>query len=100
MKKNYKHNNSLEITKSQISKLLLTNFSELISSFYEMQSTFLTNLYNKFGSIETANIVLCFAKNTHLEVIRQRERYLNHDISFDNFWNNLNSINKPTQTSK
>ena len=95
MKQKYKDNNFLEIDKSQVANLLLTNFSELMSSFYEMQSSFLSNLYSRYESIETANIVLCFAKNTHLEVIRQREKKLNHDISFNNFWNNLSSINKP-----
>ena len=95
MKKKYKDNNLLEVNKSQIVNVLLANFSELMSSFYEMQSSFLSNLYGRYESIETANIVLCFAKNTHLEVIRQREKKLNHDISFNNFWNNLNSIQKP-----
>ena len=92
-----KHNNFklLEVNNSHIINLLSTNFSELMSGFYEMQSSFLTNLYTRYESIETANIALCFAKNTHLEIIRQREKYLNHDISFSNFWNNLNSINKP-----
>jgi len=95
MKKKYKDNNPSEVNKSQIVNMLLTNFSELMSGFYEMQSSFLSDLYDRYGSIETANIVLCFAKNTHLEVIRQREQKLNHDISFNNFWNNLCSINKP-----
>ena len=95
MKKKYKDNFPLEINKSQVSNLLLTNFSVVMSNFYEMQSSFLSNLYGRYESIETANIVLCFAKNTHLEVIRQREKYLNHDISFNNFWNNLDLINKP-----
>ena len=97
MKNKYKFTALQEVNKSQISNLLLTNFSELMSSFYEMQSSFLSNLYGRYESIETANIVLCFAKNTHLEIIRQRENYLNHDISFSNFWNNFNTINKPAQ---
>ena len=97
MKKKYKDNTLLEINKSQVANLLLTNFSELMAGFYEMQSSFLSNIYARYESIETANIILCFAKNTHLEVIRQREKKLNHDISFNNFWNNLNSINKPAQ---
>lgn len=95
MKKNYKSKTITEVNKIQISEILLNNFSELMSSFYEMQSSFLSNLYRRYDSIETANIVLCFAKNTHLEIIRQREKYLNHDISFNNFWNNFNAINRP-----
>ena len=66
-----------------------------MSSFYEMQSSFLSDLYLKYESIETANIILCFAKNTHLEIIREREKYMNHDISLNNFWHNLSSIKKP-----
>ena len=96
MKKEYKYNNILlEVNKSQIANSLITNFTELMAGFYEMQSTFLSNLYGRYESIETANIVLCFAKNTHLEIIRQREKHLNHDISFNNFWNNFNTIKKP-----
>ena len=96
MKKKYKYNDFfLEVNKSQIANSLITNFTELMAGFYEMQSTFLSNLYSRYESIETANIVLCFAKNTHLEIIRQREKYLNHDISFNNFWNNFNTIKKP-----
>ena len=95
MKKKYKNDNSIEIDKSHITNLLLTHFSELMKSFYEMQSSFLSGLYGRYDSIETANIVLCFAKNTHLEIIRQREKRLNHDISLNNFWNNFNLINKP-----
>tara|TARA_B100000029_G_C17550670_1_gene950001 strand:+ start:222 stop:1253 length:1032 start_codon:yes stop_codon:yes gene_type:complete len=90
---------TLEKTKiikaEQIANLLLDNFIELMSGFYEMQSSFLSDLYSRYESIETANIILCFAKNTHLEIIRQREKYLNHDISLSNFWNNFQSIEKP-----
>lgn len=96
MKKNYQYNKKSEITKSQIFNLILDNYAELMSNFYEMQSSFLTSLYEKYESIETANIVLCFAKNTHLEIIRKREKYLNHDISLKNFWINLQTINKPS----
>jgi len=95
MKKKLINNNLEEIKKSHITDLLLNNFPDLMAGFYEMQSIFLSNLYGRYASIETANIVLCFAKNTHLEIIRQREKQLNHNISFDNFWNNFNSINKP-----
>ena len=80
---------------NKISSALLNHFTELMSSFYEMQSSFLSDLYLKYESIETANIILCFAKNTHLEIIREREKYMNHDISLNNFWHNLSSIKKP-----
>ena len=60
-----------------------------------MQSSFLSGIYKRYGSIETANIVLCFARNTHLEIIRQRERDLNFNVSLENFWNNFSKIQKP-----
>ena len=33
----------------------------------------------------------------HLEIIRQREKNMNHDISLENFWNNFNNISRPTE---
>jgi len=96
VKKNFKIKKETKpIDCSKISAALLKNFTELMSSFYEMQSSFLSDLYLKYESIETANIILCFAKNTHLEIIREREKYMNHDISLNNFWHNLSSIKKP-----
>ena len=68
-----------------------------MSGFYEMQSTFLSGIYKRYKSIETANIILCLAREMHLQIIRQRERNMNHDISLDNFWNNFNNINRPSQ---
>ena len=38
-------------------------------------------MYKRYQNIESANIVCCFVKNTHLEIIRQKEYNLNHDIS-------------------
>ena len=83
------------ISSSDVSQLLQTHFSSLLPSFYEVQSSFLSGIYKRYGSIETANIILCFARNTHLEIIRQRERDLNFNVSFENFWNNFNKIQKP-----
>ena len=80
-----------------ISQLLKEHYASIMPSFYEMQSTFLTGIYKRYQSIESGNILLCFSKNMHLEIIRQRERNMNHDISLDNFWNNFNNINRPTQ---
>ena len=68
-----------------------------MAGFYEMQSTFLSGIYKRYKSIETANIILCLAKKMHLEIIRQREKNMNHDISLENFWNNFNNIDRPTE---
>ena len=65
-----------ELTPNVIVSLLYSNFSGLMGGFYEMQSNFLTGLIKKYKSIETANIVLCFVRDTHLEILRLRERLI------------------------
>tara|TARA_Y100000590_G_scaffold7054_1_gene9051 strand:- start:8319 stop:9326 length:1008 start_codon:yes stop_codon:yes gene_type:complete len=84
------------ILPTEISRLLKTHYYSLMASFYETQSSFLTRVYKRYNSIETANIILCFARNSHLEIIRQREKNLNYNLSLENFWENINSITKPT----
>ena len=80
-----------------IKQLLEKHYYSLVTVFYETQSLYLSGIYKRYGNIETANIVLCFAKNMHLEIIRQRERNLNYDVSLKNFWHNFNNITKPSQ---
>ena len=84
-----------KITSDEISNLFKKYYTSLMSSFYESQSSFLTGIYKRYNSMETANIMLCFSRNVHLEIIRQREKEINFDISLKNFWNNFNYINKP-----
>ena len=86
-----------EILPKDIAILLKTDYFSLMASFYETQSSFLTNIYQRYNSIESANIILCFARNTHLEIIRQREKNLNFDVSLERFVNNFNLINKPSE---
>ena len=85
----------ITISSSDVTQLIQTHFSSLLPSFYEVQSSFLSGIYTRYGSIETANIILCFARNTHLEIIRQRERDLNFNVSLESFWKNFNKIQKP-----
>ena len=86
-----------EILPRDISLLLKSNYFSLIGAFYETQSSFLTELYKKYNSIETANIILCFERNTHLEIIRQREKNLNFDVALEKFYQNLDIIIKPSE---
>ena len=65
------------VSPKEVSKLIETHFSNLMQSFYELQSSFLCGIYKRYGSIETANIILCFSRNIHLEIISQREKDLN-----------------------
>ena len=85
--------NHQAVQPNQISKLLFTHFPNLMSEFYEMQSMFLSKRYKIHQSLETACILICLIKSTHLSIMRQREKNLDHDISLNNFFNNLDIIN-------
>ena len=85
------------ISSSNITELLTVHYAGLMPAFYESQSTFLCDLYKKYGSIETANVMLCFTRNVHLEIIRQREKDLNFNVSAEKFWNNFSNIEKPRE---
>lgn len=80
-----------------IANLLLKNFSNLMLEFYEMQTTFLKSRYNLHKSLETSNIMINFIKSAHLEIIRQREKSLDFDISLNNFWNNIQKVSASPQ---
>ena len=88
---------NITLSSQDISNLIQTHYSTLMESFYELQSSFLCGIYKRYGSIETANIILCFARSVHLEIIRQREKDLNYNVSLENFWKNFNTIEKPTE---
>ena len=74
----------VDFSVAMIADLLRSQPTNLMTAFYEMQSSFLIGVYKKYSSIETANIISCFARRTHLEILRQREKNLDHDISFKN----------------
>jgi hypothetical protein len=86
-----------KVQNTDLSNLLITHNQKLLSEFYEMQSSFLTTIYKKYNNIEKANIVLFLSIRMHLEILREREKNMDHDISLDNFWKNYNNINKPTE---
>ena len=90
LQKNY------HLSTHDISELLKIHYGSLMSAFYESQSLFLCNIYKRHHSIETANIILCFARDIHLEIIRQREQDLNFNVSLENFWKNFSTIDKPS----
>ena len=70
-----------KLEKNQIEKTLTENFIKLMPTFYEMQSTFLSGLYKRYGDLEEGNIVIFFARDLHLEILRKRENDLNFDLS-------------------
>ena len=50
-----------KLEKKYIEKTLLDNFIDLMPSFYEMESTFLSGIYKRYGDLEGGNIVIFFA---------------------------------------
>ena len=78
--------------KKNIEKILLDNFTDLMPPFYEMESSFLSGIYGRYGDLEVGNIIIFFARNLHLEILRKRELDLNFDLSLDKFWNNHKNI--------
>ena len=75
-----------------IQKNLTDNFVKLMPTFYEMESSFLSGVYKRYGDLEGGNIVIFFARDCHLEILRKREKDLNFNLSLDNFWNNHKDI--------
>ena len=71
--------------KNNIEKILKENFTKLMPTFYEMESTFLAGVYKRYGDLEGGNIVIYFARDLHLEILRKRENDLSFDLSLRNF---------------
>jgi len=84
--------------KKNIEKILLDNFIDLMPAFYEMESLFLSGIYKRYGDLEGGNIVIFFAKDLHLEILRKREIDLNFNLSLDEFWNNHKNIVQKKKT--
>ena len=77
----------------EIQKVYKENYRKIIGEFMNIQSDFLSGIYNRYDKdLDAANIVLFFAKNLHQETLRLRDSDLNVDISFENFWNNHSKI--------
>ncbi len=77
----------------EIQKVYKENYRKIIGEFMNIQSEFLSGIYNRYDKdLDAANIVLFFAKNLHQDTLRLRDSDLNIDISFENFWNNHSKI--------
>ena len=77
-----------QIENKIIQKNLTENFLKLMPTFYEMESAFLSGVYKRYGDLEGGNIIIFFARDCHLEIIRKREKDLNFNLSLENFWSN------------
>ena len=81
-----------KLEKKNVEKILLDNFVDLMPFFCEMESSFLSDIYRRYGDLERGNIVIFFARDLHLEILRKREVDLNFDLSLDEFWNNHRNV--------
>ncbi len=77
-----------------IQKNFTENFLRLMPTFYEMESSFLSGVYKRYGDLEGGNIVIFFARDCHLEILRKREKDLSFNLSLDNFWLNHKNIHQ------
>ena len=59
-----------------------------------MQSTFLSGIYKRYGDLEGGHIVIYFARDLHLQILRKREKDLEFDLSLEEFWKNHTNINQ------
>jgi len=84
-----------QIKPKDVNKVYFENYLSLMADFYENQNLFLTGIQKRYKNLESANIVLFFAKYMHLQIIREREKIVNFDISYKNVWNNIQNVEKP-----
>ena len=87
-----------KISSKSIQQNFEKNFFKLLPIFYEMQSTFLSGIYKRYGDLEGGQIVIYFARDLHLKVMRKREDDLNFDLSLEKFW--FNHHNTPQNQHK
>ena len=83
-----------QIENKLVKKSFTENFIKLMPTFYEMESSFLSGIYKRYGDLEGGNIVIFFARDCHLEILRKRENDLNFNLSLDNFWSNHKNIHQ------
>ncbi|MDA7606043.1 hypothetical protein N8726_00390 [Pelagibacteraceae bacterium] len=81
-----------------IENTILENYFEYQYLFLEFQSKFLTSLHTRYQGLENGNLVLFFAKQTHQDILRQKDYNLNFNISYGKFWENHHGI-KPKKKS-
>jgi len=88
------HKKKESLESGDIINLVSSHFAQLSAAFFEMQSSLMAGIIKKDSDLETSCIIMAFETKIHLEIIRQREKNLDHDISYKNFFSNLNLIDK------
>ena len=87
-----------KLSQKNIEKIILENYIEYQHLFIEFQSEFLLGLYSRYQSVENGNLVLYYAKQTHQNILRQRDYDLNFNLSYDKFWENHQQIKPKKKT--
>ena len=78
-----------ELNLKEIVRTYKSNYSKIFHEFITVQSDFLSDIYNRYNKdLDAANIVLYFARNLHEKTLRERDRDLDFNISFEKFWDN------------
>ena len=85
-------------TRETIEKTILENYIEYQFLFVEFQSKFLTGLNIRYQGLDNGNLVLCYAKQAHQDILRERDNDFNFNISYEKFWENHHKI-KPRHRS-
>ena len=89
----------MELSSSKIIKdNILSNYIEYQYLFAESQSKFLSSLYSSYQSVENGNLVIYYEKETHQDILREKDYDLNFNISYEKFWENHN-VTEPQQKS-
>tara|TARA_A100001011_G_C14222865_1_gene805237 strand:+ start:79 stop:1023 length:945 start_codon:yes stop_codon:yes gene_type:complete len=86
-----------KITQNLIEEVFQKNSNKILPIFFEMQSTFLSGIYKRYGDLEGGQIVIYFARNLHLNVMRKREEDLSFDLSLEKFWFNHQNTSQDKQ---
>ena len=80
---------STHIGLKEIVKVYKHNYGKILDEFLSVQSDFLSDIYKRYDKdLDAANIVLFFAKNLHETTLRERDKDLDFNISFEKFWEN------------
>ena len=75
-----------------ISKEIKNSYNDYVKLFVGFQATLLSNIYQRYKSIENGHLVLFFARETQKKILRQKDYDLNSDLSFSKFWENHEKI--------
>ena len=80
---------------NQLKNIYKENILSVQEKYLLQQSNFLSTVYCRYlKDLDSANIVLYFAKNLHLKILRRRENEIDYEISLESFWNNHKNIDQ------